>query len=264
MLKVRMARPLVTTIISTAVLVFGTPLANVASATAIFEAWALTSLRIHGFADADGIPLDDKPESLILEGSGLISSSVDPGNTPATGQATASSDVVAFNELDLNVGEGLDQEARVSGEATAPPPGFVESLALTDGFLFVENLSSDSFFVGFEFAYSYLARATAADPFREFAFGGIEISVTSHSGDLFFDVFDFSDSDFGGGVVSDGDTLSFSMFVDGFASIELFILNDAFGRAESFSAAEPTTLSITVLGLLAVAGASVRRRAGRS
>ncbi len=219
------------------VLTIGT-LPNAAVAGAMYSAHAISSLVITDIDHAGG------GVDITITGDVFT----DPFfGEEGTGLANGSGDamVAAVDPLALGIGDGIDQTAVVSG-STTPPGGLALSDIITDGIVTIFNDSSSDVTVSFSFEYALMADTMAMDPLEDFAFAEAIVEVFTVFTDVLFEFVE-SDTDFGGGLSSSGDTIFFDVVVPAFASDEVVTFVDAFGVAATIP--EPTTLALLGLGM---------------
>lgn len=153
------------------------------------------------------------------------------------------------------LGDGLDQEALVSGTAT--PSVIASAFYFTDGDLTLENNSvSETFTVSFTFDYALTASANAGNLEDAFAVAAVQLSTLTSL--VVYEVL-VADTLFGepGGFISDG--LSFEVSVGPGETQDLFLLVDAEGTAVSAVPA-PAALPLAATALAVLGAVGARRR----
>jgi hypothetical protein len=234
---------------------------NRAEAASFFSADASSSLIVKG---VEG--LLDIPSDLLFSGTASILL-LDKFSTPgATSESSATASVVAGDPDAMDIDDYIDQEAHVAGTASPTGSDYVLATAdaLTDGYLKIANTSATaSYTVLFDFVWEWAVETGADDPLRELAFAATAISVGYNDKTVpplvppFFETLGFSDTVFGGGAFSDSGLFSFDLFLAPGETIDLWVVNDAFGDA---AVPEPGTLVLLASGLVGLVVCRVRRR----
>ncbi len=217
-------------------------------ANAIYDAITLVNLDITHFANDSGV-LDFRPNDLMITGDAFV---IDEGQIieqQAIAEKFASATVNGFDLNVLGIGDGLSQEALVTGEATS---GTATSFAITQGLFAISNFSlSESYTIGFETIWSYLANSNVTNRDFEFATAESGIFLESIENGSLLDFTIISDSEFVDGLITNQDIHSFSIQVAPGAFDILTLTSRAIGAATATSfVSEPSILALLGIGLL--------------
>jgi hypothetical protein len=232
------------------------PVPGDARAAALYAADVTAELTIQGFFDAEGISIA-KPADLVVDGSAaLFDRSVTPsGNGTAAAPYTAM--VQAADPLNLQLGEGLQLSAGASGSASAPPASSAESIARTNGRLFIDNRSASATYrLGFSLAVSWALDASASVLATETAHADVMVLLESLSGGGLFDLSKTADALASPGSQSDMALFTGQLVLAPRGFDELGLVADTTGAATAVP--EPSTLLLVALPSLA---ALIARRA---
>jgi hypothetical protein len=235
-------------------------LPGTARATALYAADLTAELTISGFFNAAGLPIA-KPADLVVDGSAaLFDQSVATGGD-ATAEAPYVALVLAADPLDLELGEGLRLAAGPSGSASAPPVSSAESVARTNGLLFVDNRSATATYrLGFELAVSWALDVSIDASPLETARADVGLLLESLSGGVLFDLREMADALAGPGSRGDAAFFTGQLVLGPRGFDELGLVADATGAATAVP--EPSTLLLVALPSLVALGAR-RARAER-
>lgn len=199
-----------------------------------------------------------KPDDVTIEGFAdiFLEDTLETGTGVATADAVA--EIVGADPDDLGVDDGTHQDADASAMVTSPGFGVATALALTDGFLTLENTSTTETLTT-ELMLTFEVSADAvADP-GELALALAEVTVFDFDTlDVFFSSFVLS---FNEGLISDSGDFAFDITLDPGDSLVLWVLNDAQAVA---IVPEPGTMALTVLGGLGIVGGALVRRRRRA
>ncbi|GJL52594.1 MAG: hypothetical protein NPIRA01_38210 [Nitrospirales bacterium] len=176
----------------------------------IYQAITLADVGITGFLNHSE-RLESKPHDLLIAGNASIIGQEFMLTGNAFADQLADAAVNGINTNDLVISDGLSQQAIAAGEAIM---GTAASFALTQGILAINNLSqTESYTIDFEADWTYLVDASITHVHTQFATALSEISLESHLHRSLFDLTVSSDSDLGGGLLTDNKTQAFSIFL---------------------------------------------------
>ena len=248
----------VTTILTVSV-TFCFPTAS--RADAIYNVIVLADLRITGFSLPSG-NLDTQPEDL------LISANVNVVDEDAITEGTAFAEqfadtmVFGIRHNDVGFDEGLSLQALATGYSTL---GTAVSFAFTQGILAINNLSAtESYTIDIEADYSSVVDTNVIDSNLEFASAESVITLDSQVLGSLLDRTLLSDSDFGGGLLTENAILPFSILVEPRESEVLALTTQTAGIATAAQPVpEPSTIALLSLGLLGTAIMQWRKKQSR-
>ncbi|GJL66116.1 MAG: hypothetical protein NPIRA05_10870 [Nitrospirales bacterium] len=217
-------------------------------ANTIYHAITLVDVSITGFS-SHSRRLVSKPHDVFIAGNASViaQESMITGNAFADQFADAA--VIGQNMNDLSVGNGLSQQAIVTGEALM---GTALSLAFTQGILSINNFSqTESYTIDFEADWSYLVDANATHTNVQFATAVSEIFLESDRDHSVLDLTVSADSDFMSGLLTDNGTQPFSIYLlPGESDVLNLTVNAAGVATATAPVPEPSTLVLFGLGLL--------------
>jgi len=221
-------------------------------ADAFYNVITLSDLSITDYSNHSGT-LGSKPDDMQIRGNTVVIEvdSIIKGNAFADQFADAT--VIGNNTNDLVISDGLSQQAIATGETIM---GTAASVALTQGILAINNLSqTESYTINFETDWSYLVDTNATTHGNsQFATAVSEIFLDSHLHGSLFDFTVNSDTDIGGGLLTDNNIQAFSIFLPPGESDVLALTVNAIGVATTAAPVpEPSTLALFGIGLLGTA-----------
>ncbi len=241
-------------------LVVGFP--TISQAIATYDAITLVDLTITGSANSAG-PLASKPNDLLISGDARVvdADAIMTGN--AFADQFADTMVIGNDPNNLDLNEGLSQQAIATGDATQ---GLASSFAFTEGILGINNTSStESYRVDFLVDWSYLVETSITDPLTDSPSALSEIRLVSTILGSLLDV-SVTASTLGGDFFSDMEIFPFSVLLAPGESDVLTLTANAAGIATVGAAPapvpEPSTFALMIIGLIGMA--LMRRRNGQA
>jgi len=235
------------------------PVPGSARATALYAADLAAELTITGFFDAGGLAIA-KPTDLVVDGSAALFDRLVETSGGATADAPYTVEVLAADPLDLQLGEGLRLAAGASGSASAPPVSAGESVARTNGLLFVDNRSASATYrLGFELAVPWALDVSVDAATTETARADVGVLLESLSGGVLFELLETADALAGPGSRSDAALFTGQLVLGPRGFDELGLVADGTGAATAVP--EPSTLLLLTLPSLAALAARRARTA---